>query len=119
MSRGARCELMDLREPYRSQAAAQIRASVSAADVEQGPCPGPAEKDAAQENHARVDIHIHSIRKRLTDSDGLCAKWVIDTMVTCGILQDDSPKEVRSVTFSQEKGKPERTIVEIYEADDN
>ena len=66
-----------------------------------------------------VDIHIHSKRKRLADADGLCAKWVIDTIVAEGILIDDSPQYVKNVTFSQEKiKKPEHesTIITITEA---
>ena len=66
-----------------------------------------------------VDINIHSKRHRLTDADGLCAKWVVDSIVDAGILRDDSPRYVKSVTFSQEKigaKEPESTIVTISEA---
>ena len=56
---------------------------------------------------------MHSIRKRLTDADGVSAKAAIDGLVLAGILPDDSPKYVKEVTYSQEKGDPEKTIIEI------
>jgi len=62
-----------------------------------------------------VSIHIHSIRKRLTDCDGTSGKAAIDGLVLAGIIEDDSPKFVKSVTFSQEKvDGPEKTIIRIY-----
>ena len=60
-----------------------------------------------------VEIHVHSIRKRLCDADGISAKAAIDGLVHAGILADDSPKEVKSVTFSQDKGTPEMTEITI------
>lgn len=69
-----------------------------------------------QETDTRVDIHVHSRRHRLADPDGLSVKWVLDAIVTQGILRDDSAKEIRAVTFSQEKiaqSEPEITVVEI------
>lgn len=61
----------------------------------------------------RLSIHVHSIRKRLTDADGISAKAAIDGLVLAGLLPDDSPKYVKEVTYSQEKGDPEKTIIEI------
>ena len=61
-----------------------------------------------------VSIHIHSKRKRLTDADGACSKYLIDAIIDAGILRDDSPKEVKEVIHSQEKTKgPEVTEVTI------
>jgi len=62
-----------------------------------------------------VRIHIHSIRKRLVDADGVSAKAAIDGLVRCKVLQDDSAKYVESVTHSQEKGLEEKTIITIKE----
>lgn len=62
-----------------------------------------------------VSIHVHSIRKRLTDADGISAKAAIDGLVHAGILTDDSTKFVKEVSYSQEKGEPEETILEITE----
>lgn len=62
-----------------------------------------------------VRIHIHSTRKRLADCDGISGKHAIDGLVLAGILQDDSSKFVKDVTFSQEKAKEEITIITIEE----
>ena len=48
-------------------------------------------------------IHLHSRRHRLTDSDGVSGKAAIDGLVHCGLLPDDSPEYVESVSFTQEK----------------
>lgn len=72
-----------------------------------------------------VKISIHSKRYRLTDADGVCSKYVIDSLVSCGVLPDDSPKYVSAVTHSQEKvtkskGETEETIITIdFEAQIN
>ena len=60
-----------------------------------------------------VHIHIHSIRKRLVDPDGVSAKAAIDGLVRCGILLDDSAKLVKEVSYSQEKGSEEKTLITI------
>ena len=62
-----------------------------------------------------VDIHVHSIRKRLTDADGVSAKAAIDGLIHAGLLKNDSPKEVRKVSYSQEKGDEEETIITVTE----
>ena len=62
-----------------------------------------------------VSIHVHSIRKRLTDPDGISAKAAIDGLVHWGILTDDTSKEVEGVSYSQEKGEPEQTIITLQE----
>lgn len=64
----------------------------------------------------RVSINIHSRRYRLTDPDGISAKAVLDGMVKTGILADDTAKQIKQITFSQEqisKSKEEETIVTI------
>lgn len=63
--------------------------------------------------HSPVRIHIHSIRKRLTDADGVSAKAAIDGLVKAGVLEDDSPEFVQEVSYSQEKGKEEKTIITL------
>jgi hypothetical protein len=59
-------------------------------------------------------IHVHSYRKRLTDPDGICGKYVIDGLIHAGILPDDSAQEVHEVSFSQEQADTECTVIEIY-----
>jgi len=60
-----------------------------------------------------VRIHIHSVRKRPTDPDGVSAKAAIDGIVEAGVLDDDNCEIVKSVTFSQEQGEEERTVITI------
>ena len=62
-----------------------------------------------------VRIHIHSIRKRLVDPDGISAKAAIDGLVHAKVLEDDSATFVKEVSYSQEKGQPEKTIITITE----
>jgi hypothetical protein len=63
----------------------------------------------------RCCIHIHSKRKRLTDADGVSAKAAIDGLVHGNLLQDDSSKFVKEVSYSQEQSKDEETIIELWE----
>jgi Holliday junction resolvase RusA-like endonuclease len=58
---------------------------------------------------------VLSVRKRLTDADGVSAKYAIDALIKAGILIDDSPQYVKEVSFGQEKGKNEKTIIFITE----
>jgi len=60
-----------------------------------------------------VRVHFHSIRKRLADVDGISGKAALDGIVIAGILRDDSPGFVEQVTYSQEKGSEEKTIITI------
>lgn len=61
-------------------------------------------------------VHVHSRRHKFADADGISAKAAIDGLIHAGILANDSPEQVKSVTFSQEKiGKKEieETIITI------
>ena len=65
----------------------------------------------------QCSIHIHSRRHTLADADGVSAKAVIDGLVHAGLLEDDSPKYVSSISYSQEKipkSDLEETIVEVW-----
>lgn len=65
-----------------------------------------------------VYVSFHSVRKRLADCDNLSGKAVLDGVVEAGVLRDDSPKYVKEVRHSQEQGAVEKTIITIYEVDD-
>jgi len=60
-------------------------------------------------------IHVHSLRNRLADPDGVSGKAAIDGIVHAGILSDDTAKQVKEVTYSQQKaGKgQEKTIITL------
>ena len=102
------------------QAFVKNQLSVSTPNVE--PCTRneAARANAAEAFDAPVSIHIHSLRNRPADADGLCAKWIIDSLVEVGLLADDSPRQVKSVTFSQEQigaDRVEETILTIHGTD--
>jgi hypothetical protein len=54
---------------------------------------------------SRCSITVVSYRVRLCDADGISAKAAIDGLTHCGVLQDDSPKEVSEVRYRQIKVK--------------
>lgn len=60
-------------------------------------------------------IHFHHIRKRLADYDGISTKAIQDGLVHAKILPDDSPKYIKEVSHTQEKGEPELTIITLTE----
>jgi hypothetical protein len=67
---------------------------------------------------AQVDLRVDHYRIRLADPDGLSAKAAIDGLVHCGLLRDDSAKEIREVRHFQYKVKnaeEERTEITITE----
>lgn len=88
-------------------------ATVSPTHLEPGAGNETAREDEAEAFDSPVSIHIHSVRQRLTDADAICAKWVVDELVLSGVLVDDSPAHVKELTYSQEKGWPEETIITI------
>ena len=59
------------------------------------------------------DITVHSIRKYPVDIDGISAKAAIDGLVKAKILGDDSAKWVKKISFTQEKGTEEKTIITL------
>lgn len=67
---------------------------------------------------APVNIRVCSYRVSEVDPDGVSSKAIIDGLVNCGLLQDDSSKYVQAVTFSQVVVKnrdEEKTVVTIEE----
>ena len=72
-----------------------------------------ARQNAGKGNGAPCCIAIHSFRHRLADADGVSGKAAIDGLVQAGILADDSPEFVRSVSFTQEKSEVEKTVITL------
>ncbi len=63
-----------------------------------------------------IHIHIHSIRRELADTDGISSKALLDGFVKANVLSNDTTKEIKSITYSQEQtNSDEKTIVEIWE----
>ena len=88
--------------------------TISPADLEPDIGDAPLEPKETKGLDSPVCIHIHSLRKRLADIDGISGKAAIDGLVNAGLLLSDSPKHVKEVTYSQEKTKgPEITEITI------
>jgi len=65
-----------------------------------------------------VSVSVCSYRTRATDVDNVSAKAILDGLVNCGLLQDDSAKYVTEVRYSQIKVKnreEEKTVITITE----
>ena len=89
------------------------------AHMEQNPSDESLGQKAFKGHDTPCSIHIKSIRKRLADADGVSGKAAIDGLVHAGILQNDSAHYVKEVSYSQEKGSPEETIITLSWEDDN
>jgi len=101
-------------ERWRQERAHRDPAPVPAANVECGVTDKQVGAKQVKALDVRCSIHLHSKRHRLTDADGVCAKYVIDALIHVGLLRDDSPRWVSKVSFSQEKTRgPEETIITI------
>lgn len=62
-----------------------------------------------------VKITILAYLKRTIDPDNVCSKLVIDGIKLCGLIQDDTPKYINSVTVKVIKSKEDKTVIEIEE----
>jgi len=85
--------------------------TISSANLEQNISNASLAEEKAKRHDSRISIHVHSVRKRLTDPDGASAKAVIDGLVIKGLLFDDSAKFIEKVTYSQRKTKKEENEV--------
>lgn len=96
------------------------RATRRSANVERITRGKPLAANADKRFNSRVSITVTSYRQRLADSDGISAKAAIDGLVHCGVLQDDSPKFVKEVSYRQVKVSSEaevQTVIHIEEVD--
>jgi hypothetical protein len=95
------------------QAKARPGAAVSAADLESDAGDGAGAKNKSKEVGPQFRIHVHSRRRRRTDPDGVYAKAAIDGLTEGGLLTDDNPDVVLSVSYSQEIAQEEQTIISL------
>ena len=77
---------------------------------------------ASNENptfRSRVGITITSYRSRTCDPDGVSGKAAIDALVHCGVLRDDTAKEIAWVHYPApikvKNSEEEKTVIEIEE----
>ena len=62
-----------------------------------------------------VDLEFVVYMTRWIDADNITLKFFIDALRDWGVIEDDSPKYVRSIKVSVLKDKNERIEVIIYE----
>jgi len=75
-------------------------------------------EDKFEEETSRASIHVRSYRRLNTDPDGISIKAALDAVVERGILDDDSSKQIKSITFENFTGcskDEERTLIIITE----
>lgn len=91
----------------------------AAADMEPRTCYAPLAKKKTARFNRPVSIRMHQIRNRLTDSDGACVKYVLDAIVSAGVLCDDSPEQIPESPAETQEKRPgqEYTEIEIVETD--
>lgn len=58
-------------------------------------------------------VRCHTKGVRLGDVDGRSIKAILDGLTKAGIWSDDSAKFVKEVSFTQELGKEDQTVIEI------
>jgi len=87
--------------------------AVPASDLESGAGDALLGAEAVAGLDTSCRIHIHSLRRRPVDPDGISGKAVIDGIVHAGILRNDSSEFVSQVTYSQEQGEMEETIITL------
>jgi hypothetical protein len=91
--------------------------SATSANVEQAFSHEPMAKKEAQRLDRRCRITVLSKRHRLADPGGTSSKYIIDAIVSAGILADDSAKHVKEpISETQEKipkNQAEETIITL------
>lgn len=86
--------------------------------LEPRPEPQPQKPHALETTSAkRVLIRVESVRKRLCDSDNLCAKYHVDCLRIGRIILDDSPDQatIQVCQRKTEPNEPEHTLIQVYE----
>lgn len=63
----------------------------------------------------RVSITMESHSKRVIDCTNLAMKLYEDGIKTFGLIEDDTPEFVASVTAKSFKSKEDYTVIKIYE----
>lgn len=84
-------------------------------NMEQAACDASMGAEEVQGYDSPCCVHVHSIRNRLADPDGISGKAAIDGIVHAGVLPDDTAKQIKEVSFSQEKAgkRQEKTIITL------
>lgn len=94
-----------------------VRNPRAAANVERASFNEPLEKKKVARFNGCVNISFFTVRKvKPRDHRAISEKYALDSMVSCGVLQDDSTKFIRDEPRIEcESGLPEMTRIEIEE----
>lgn len=117
-------KIEDLPERYRQQAERQLNPARGIprppANMEPNPGHAPLAPQAPARPDGPVVIRIVEHRHRLTDYGGSSEKYLVDAIVSAGVLPDDRLAFVKRIEKEQikvSKDVAEQTIVEIFSAD--
>jgi len=90
-----------------------------AAAVEPAPSGQPLATNEDPAFTSRVGVTIYSYRARACDPDGVSGKAAIDGLVHCGVLSDDTAKEIAYVHYPApikvKNTEEEKTVIVIEE----
>lgn len=114
-----RINVNDLPERYKRQIAIQSYVSRPVTDLEPPIKPAPLATKEGKGYDGPVVIVVLERRHRLPDRDGSSFKYLLDAIVSAGLLQDDNRKivqDIKRIEVQVSKDEPEETIVEIYDA---
>lgn len=76
----------------------------------------PLEEETFTRFDRPVSIIVRTTRRRETDHRAVEDKYFIDSLVTCGILRNDTKKDIWSLDVPEPSiGSDEKTIIEIEE----
>lgn len=111
-------KITDFPEHYQKQIRSQLethnRNSGSASDKKRNAWYKSLAKETFTRFNGPVDITFHTTRRRETDNRAIEDKYFTDSLVTCGLLQDDSKKYVARLEVPEPTiGTDERTIITI------
>lgn len=114
-------DINDLPPALRKQAIQQLAGQIDlpgpAAHLEPRPRHAPARAQAPAGPDGSYRLCVVEHRHRLADPDGACCKYLLDALVSCGVLPDDSPRWIAGIEKSQVKvgrDAPEKTVVEVW-----
>jgi len=123
-----RIKINDLPKRYQDQvrktmvkeqrrASARLGVSSKTSHLESHPRNEPVVEKKTARLNGQVGIDIVEYRHRRTDYGGSSEKYLVDAIVTAGILPDDKPeivKWIKKEQFKISKDQQERTVVLIW-----
>lgn len=98
------------------------RTTISIAALESRACHEPFRTQTPTPLDTRVIVAVTSHRNGKHDPDGISIKAVLDGLIKCGILRDDSTEQIQKICLRSKKAKSkadERTTIEIYNEGEN